>query len=1043
MIQHEEKLGQARRPQKRVVVEPSPRATIRDREGIPLAVNKVQYNAAILYSRIREVPRWVWKRDEKGKRVKFFKRKHHIADLANLLGTELQMDAEAIEDLIHAKAAIFGRIPFVIKENISEEQYFRLKMLERELPGIYAQISPKRCYPLGQVGGEVVGYMGSITKERYDSITLQLKKLQTSIFEWEEGEEHPLPEGYHTIEEVKKKLKELEAKAYTINDKVGKAGIERSFDEDLRGMRGKKVYLADIRGRYLRELPGSERSIPGTGLKLTISAELQQYAEELLGAYEAEPKIVVGDIPEHQPWIKGGGIVVMEPNTGEILALATSPRFDPRDFTDGEQKIEKWLEQRNYIASIWNGEDVLSKEYFSNGFKTLSLSFDLQAYLALILPPTSPVRQKLIAMRTIKEAAHLQILMDDLLAIFGTRAAKVLDFLYREKGHEVTKVMMTLQEQEELTNCFDVNKKKIESLLLKLHPYFNTLYSNYEKVLLTDLCRMLIDSTKFSPHLLELVGDKSLFAYKEDCQNFHSLSKAVRSLSENHFDADLFKQWKEKNFKAYLKEKREEEKEKKQWARPYTDYLARAKEILFEQFWEEVKWESMAFLLTGDLRFLKGETLASYKQILLIWRRELHGGAHQKLNWVSAYFSLSEWFKSYDSTLVIPYLKSLRSYRELNRPLLGTYTGMKTEDGVGREKDLAASFYPPYGFGFARSWAFRQATTIGSLFKLVPAYEALLERYQVIGGRGFDQLNPLTIIDDKRRVSNKLGGWEIGKTIDGRPIPIYYRGGRLPRSDHAGIGKIDLISALESSSNPYFSLLAGDVIEDPDNLLEAASKFSFGSKTGIDLPGEFGGSLPADVVYNRTGLYAFAIGQHSLVGTPLQAAVMLSAIGNGGFVLKPKIVRELVRPTMCEKMPLEVRKKILLPSPIRTALLRGMRQVIWGEKGTARNVRFLFNEGNLIHQVVGKTSTAESMEHFGLDGKSGYLKVKHIWFGAISFDPNIPLLPGEEHLYTQEFGKPELVVVVYLRYGMYGNKVAPLALNLIKKWRELKPTTPL
>lgn len=62
MIQHDERLEQARKPQVRVVIEPAKRGTIRDRFNIPLAINKIQYNASILYSQIREIPSVVWEK---------------------------------------------------------------------------------------------------------------------------------------------------------------------------------------------------------------------------------------------------------------------------------------------------------------------------------------------------------------------------------------------------------------------------------------------------------------------------------------------------------------------------------------------------------------------------------------------------------------------------------------------------------------------------------------------------------------------------------------------------------------------------------------------------------------------------------------------------------------------------------------------------------------------------------------------------------------------------------------------------------------------
>src|SRR5205823_2972442 len=117
VIKHEEGLEQSRKPQRRTVIEQVERATIRDRFNLPLAINKIQYNASICYAHIRQIPSVAW---EEGKRV--HPRSEYITRLAQLLSKELSLDPIAIEDLIHAKASLFPHTPFVIKENLSEPQ---------------------------------------------------------------------------------------------------------------------------------------------------------------------------------------------------------------------------------------------------------------------------------------------------------------------------------------------------------------------------------------------------------------------------------------------------------------------------------------------------------------------------------------------------------------------------------------------------------------------------------------------------------------------------------------------------------------------------------------------------------------------------------------------------------------------------------------------------------------------------------------------------------------------------------------------------------
>jgi len=175
----------------------------------------------------------------------------------------------------------------------------------------------------------------------------------------------------------------------------------------------------------------------------------------------------------------------------------------------------------------------------------------------------------------------------------------------------------------------------------------------------------------------------------------------------------------------------------------------------------------------------------------------------------------------------------------------------------------------------------------------VIAYEALLERYQWLKeqGKSLDQLNPLTLIDDLKAGNKNSNSQILGYHMDGQTIQRLYKGGRLPRSSHGNIGKVDIIGALEQSSNIYFSILASEHILDPNVLFQTTRQFGFGSPTGIEIPGEIAGNVPTDLAHNRTGLYAFAIGQHSLVVTPLQTASMLSTFVNHGQIVKPKVVQ--------------------------------------------------------------------------------------------------------------------------------------------------------
>lgn len=1034
VIQHEKKVEESKKPQKRTLIERSERAGIYDRFQIPLATNKVQYNALITYGPIRDLPRSAWKKDEEGKRVKYFYRKEYITRLCQRLAAELELDPEWLEDLIHSKAAILGNVPCLIKQNISEKQYFRLKMVEKDWPGVHAEIAAKRCYPLGPIGGEVVGYIGPISRKEYETITKEMACLREALTHYEEEEAEICLEGYQTVEEIRLRLEELEKKAYHLNDYVGKTGVEASCDEALRGLCGKHIYLTDTRGNFLSELPGSEAAVSGTRLVLTLSAELQEFAEQLLTEYESEPASAVAIdrrplIPKYQPWIKGGAIVAMDPHSGEIYALASSPTFDPNDFirsgceeesAEKNMRVNKWLETEDYISQIWN-----MKTPYTRPHDSLELTWD--NYLDFILPRDSEVRHLLNAHATVGDALKVHHLVDQLLALFVSphftlAPAKVLDLLYRQPADLPAGMVITLQEKKFFEEKLREVQEQAEELKLQLTPYLSRLSSNYDKFLLLDLYRLSLDATRFSPHLAHLLAPMSLSEYREATCRSVSVVDAVHGIVKETFFENEFKQWRAECFDDYLAERRQQEKEEnKKYARPYIEYLEKAGKELFEAFWEKHGWELITFFVSQAAEKTNMEW-DEYYCVLKNWKEELAGGAHRGLSWSSHYHALRKITARIKEESLLSFLQTLRSFEQLSRPLIGRYPGLRGN----KEKDLASAFYPAYGHGFARSHAFRQAATIGSLFKLVPAYEALKQRFLAFKEKGeiISDLNPLTIIDDKHRVYGKQDVWNVGFTLDGRPIPMFYRGGRLPRSEHSGVGRIDLVRALEASSNPYFAMLAGDMLEDPEDLCNAANLLGFGEKTGIDLPGEYAGRLPRDITYNRTGLYAMSIGQHSLVGTPLQTAVMLATVANGGAMLKPQMIKARVNHDENFFVAPEVRWQVFLPEQIQNTLLTAMRQVVMGEKGTARVIRKQFDSA-LVKQIIGKTSTCEVIERLSLDGENGQMKLKHVWFGGISYA-------------SQDFSKPELIVIVYLRYGGWGKDAAPLAVEMVKKWREIQ-----
>lgn len=1061
-IQKEEKLIEAHKPQQRTILLRADRGTICDRFHNPLALNRICYNAAIYYGQIAQIPTLSWKMGSDGKRVRSFARKEYIRELSQTLGHTLGLDPDRVEDLIHSKAALFPHAPYILKTGITEEEHYRLKMLEREWLGIHAEIAAERFYPLGKTASGIIGTMGAINQREFSAIAQEISTLQEAIekYEFGGGLDAP-PMGFESFEAVYNRLSELKEKAYAINDLFGKTGIEAQFEEELRGFFGKKSFEIDQKGRLLRELPGGKEAIPGRQVVLSISAELQQFAESLLIQNEklrdgrslwVDPQDKKRKV-QKQPWIKGGAIVALDPKTGEVLALASFPRFDPNDFIpsahplykhDKQSQVCRWLENDSFIGSVWDGRDLLIRERF--GGKSIheeSQALSWEFYLDSILPSEGPLKAFFNRFDDVKGAIQIQEDFEALLYFSRAADPRVLvEALFPESGHTQT------QSKNGTDPIFDALKKSSEATPIqkRLETALLPIQSNHDKLFAIDLCRTAVYSPAFTDPLIAQIGPMKLNTYRSLCQVFQRLEAEIKRVHQEKFHIESFQSWKTENQKAFLAEKRKQEKKRKTYARPYIDYLDEKEKELFGEFWQKHRLEILL------------EQIKNNPPLLL--KND------------PVFIQLKETCQRLTNELALEFLHTFRSFSQLDRPLLAVYKSLRHKNQVQTEKDLAAAFYPIGGFGFNRSFAFQSGVPQGSIFKLVTAYESLKQGHSI------------SLIDELGRdpkAASKEKGEVVAYSLNRVPYPRYYKGGRLPRTAAAQVGKIDLVGAIEQSSNSYFAILAGDYLSDPEDLCRAAALFGYGEKTGIELPGENKGNLPIDLKTNRTGLYSTAIGQHTLLCTPLQGAGMLAAIANGGQVLKPKIVKEeigyspdtkpidafsgsdyfakeelaaigiqfplftSIQPRLphleATQPPTQIRYSVSIPPNIRSPLLEGMDRVVWGVKGSARPSLIKGLLGNPIlmrdylalqHQMVGKTGTAEILYNPYFHPSSKPQMYKHIWFGAISF------LPDPLHPVKTCWDSPDLVVIVFLRYGDAGREAAPIAAQMIKKWREIK-----
>lgn len=241
------------------------------------------------------------------------------------------------------------------------------------------------------------------------------------------------------------------------------------------------------------------------------------------------------------------------------------------------------------------------------------------------------------------------------------------------------------------------------------------------------------------------------------------------------------------------------------------------------------------------------------------------------------------------------------------------------------------------------------------------------------------------------KVVTSAAALEGGKVRPGETLPC--RGRFFENSRHFGCwiwnmhqgmhGDLTLAGALERSCNNYF-YEAGRRCG-LGEIARWALALGYGAPTGIDLPGEAGGVVPRTERSGRDAL-SLAIGQHELMATPLQAAVMMAAVANGGRRVTPHLRRGSAPPPR--------------PAGISAGTLaeirRGLCDVVHAAEGTAYGspLRELESRG---FAVCGKTSSAQTRE-----GQNS-----HAWFAGYAPRDN-----------------PRFVVVVFVEYGGGGGQAA-------------------
>lgn len=188
-------------------------------------------------------------------------------ELCRVLGLEI----EEVRKKIEKAAKYSGSVPSLFKQQISKEDYGYLQEKMSEFPGFFVQERTLRTYPQ-PIAAHILGYVSEVDEQDVEN------------------------DNY-----------------YKMGDYIGKSGIEKAYESVLRGVKGKQKVLVDVHNREVGPFNNGDDdvvAVPGISIWSTLDMQLQRYGEELMAG-------------------KRGAIVAIEPKTGEILCLVSSPNYDP------------------------------------------------------------------------------------------------------------------------------------------------------------------------------------------------------------------------------------------------------------------------------------------------------------------------------------------------------------------------------------------------------------------------------------------------------------------------------------------------------------------------------------------------------------------------------------------------------------------------------------------------------------------------------------------------------------------------------------------
>ncbi len=243
------------------------RGEIFDRNGVPLAINLPNYGVKLIRERTEDL-------------------EQTFARLRRLIALSPRDEQIALRKLSRTR----GFVPIPLRENLSWDEFARLNANAPALPGVVPEAGWTRFYPHGVETVHVVGYVGAV-----NDAEIEADRTNDPILR--------LP-----------------------NARIGKNGVEKAIERDLRGSAGARRIEVNAAGREIRELDRDDGR-RGDDVTLTLDLDIQRYAMERMKNESA-------------------AAVMMDVLTGDILALASTPGYDPNKFVFGISSSD-WAALRN------------------------------------------------------------------------------------------------------------------------------------------------------------------------------------------------------------------------------------------------------------------------------------------------------------------------------------------------------------------------------------------------------------------------------------------------------------------------------------------------------------------------------------------------------------------------------------------------------------------------------------------------------------------------------------------------------------------------